>query len=166
MRGACYHRESRRICRRWRLKEGGRMMAEELRRNTGCRPAPPITRTDGVPHSSLPPRDSGLTRLGLLTVVMSRRSGRASGPVPANLAIAWEATAGGKLTSPVVAEGVVLAAAIDNYVLHAWDAGDGRSLWTYVTGGRIDSPPTIHRGTAIFGCRDGWVYCLRLADGQ
>ncbi|MEE8450458.1 MAG: PQQ-binding-like beta-propeller repeat protein, partial [Thermoguttaceae bacterium] len=32
--------------------------------------------------------------------------------------------------------------------------------------GRIDGPPTIQRGLCVFGCRDGWVYAVRLADGQ
>ena len=26
-------------------------------------------------------------------------------------------------------------------------------------------PPTFHRGRLYFGCTDGWVYCLRAADG-
>jgi len=34
-----------------------------------------------------------------------------------------------------------------------------------VAGGRIDSSPTVHGGTVLFGCADGWVYCLRAADG-
>jgi outer membrane protein assembly factor BamB len=35
-----------------------------------------------------------------------------------------------------------------------------------MVGGRVDSPPTIHRGTVLFGSADGWVYCLRLSDGD
>ena len=35
----------------------------------------------------------------------------------------------------------------------------------YTAGGRIDSPPTIYRGLAIFGCADGCVYCLTASDG-
>lgn len=96
----------------------------------------------------------------------SRRSGHTPGSVPANLAAAWEVKLGTKLSSPVVAEGTVLAAAIDDYTLHARAARDGRSLWTHTVGARIDSPPTVYDGTAIFGCRDGWVYCVRLDDGQ
>jgi len=30
---------------------------------------------------------------------------------------------------------------------------------------RIDSPPAIQRGLAMFGCADGQVYCLRATDG-
>ena len=30
----------------------------------------------------------------------------------------------------------------------------------------MDSPPTIYDGLCVFGCRDGWVYCLRADNGQ
>jgi len=95
-----------------------------------------------------------------------RRSGYTPGSVPESLVVAWKAEVRTKLSSPVVAEGKVLAAAVDDYTVHAWNADDGRSLWSYTTGGRIDSPPTLHNGTAIFGCRDGWVYCVHLDHGQ
>jgi outer membrane protein assembly factor BamB len=45
------------------------------------------------------------------------------------------------------------------------DAESGEVLWRYRTGGPVDSPPTVHEGLALFGCADGWVYCLRFADG-
>lgn len=96
----------------------------------------------------------------------SGRSGRSPVAVPPDLAIAWKVDLGSKPTSPVVAEGKLIAACVDDYSVHAWDAKDGKALWSYTAGGRIDSPPTVHKGTAIFGCRDGRVYCVRLADGQ
>ena len=96
----------------------------------------------------------------------NRRSGRTPVAVPADLAVAWEVDLGTKPTSPVVAEGKVLAAGVDEYTVHAWEAKDGKPLWSYTAGGRIDSPPTVFQGTALFGCRDGRVYCVRLADGQ
>jgi PQQ-like domain len=43
---------------------------------------------------------------------------------------------------------------------------NGESLWQYTTGGRIDSSPTLYDGLVIFGSTDGWVYCLRAADGR
>jgi outer membrane protein assembly factor BamB len=45
------------------------------------------------------------------------------------------------------------------------NALDGEQQWEYVAGSRIDSPPTYHRGTLLFGSADGWVYCVRVADG-
>jgi len=34
-----------------------------------------------------------------------------------------------------------------------------------VADGRIDSPPTIFKGLCVFGTQNGFVYCLRTADG-
>ncbi|KKM67039.1 hypothetical protein LCGC14_1475160 [marine sediment metagenome] len=48
----------------------------------------------------------------------------------------------------------------------ALDAADGKRLWSYTVGGRVDSPPTIYQGRVLFGSADGWVYCLRAADGK
>jgi outer membrane protein assembly factor BamB len=34
-----------------------------------------------------------------------------------------------------------------------------------MTGGRVDSPPTVWKGRVLFGSADGYVYCLRASDG-
>jgi hypothetical protein len=39
-------------------------------------------------------------------------------------------------------------------------------VWSFTAGGRIDSPPTIWQGCALFGSADGHVYCLNAGDGQ
>ena len=78
----------------------------------------------------------------------------------------WEANLGGKLSSVSAAEGKLFVAQIDAHTVHALSAADGRSVWAYTAGGRVDSPPTIWRGRALFGCADGWVYCLRCSDGE
>jgi len=94
------------------------------------------------------------------------RTGCAAGPAPAKLKPAWKtALPGGRITAPVVAEGLALVAAVDARTVHALDAETGRPRWSYVAAGRVDTPPTVWRGRAIFGCRGGWVYCLRLSDG-
>ena len=94
------------------------------------------------------------------------RSGRARCDIPANIKPAWQAQIGGKLSSPVIAEGKLLIAAVDAHAIHALDAVSGKSAWTFIAGGRVDSPPTIHKGRAVFGCADGYVYCLRVSDGE
>jgi len=93
------------------------------------------------------------------------RSGHTPSPVAPALRVAWRAEVGGRLTAPVVAEGKVFAASVDRHVVCAFDAASGLLAWKFIAGGRIDSPPTIYRGRALFGCRDGWVYCLRASDG-
>jgi len=94
------------------------------------------------------------------------RTGRTSAAVPAELNSLWRTGIGGRVTAPVVGGGILVAAAVDAHMIHALDAEGGRALWRYRAGGRIDSPPTIYEGKAIFGCADGNVYCLRLTDGK
>ncbi len=93
------------------------------------------------------------------------RSGATIASVPATLATAWERDLGGRLTAPTIADGKVFVAQTDRHSLHALDADTGRPLWRFVAGGRIDSPPTWFEGRLLFGCADGYVYCLRGEDG-
>ena len=94
------------------------------------------------------------------------RSGRTGVAVSAKLAAAWKADVGGKLSSVVVADGRLFVAEIDRHTVHALSAEAGEKLWSYTAGGRVDSPPTIYRGLALFGSADGYVYCLRASDGE
>ena len=64
------------------------------------------------------------------------------------------------ITPPVVAQGKLLVAEKDAHTIVALDVETGRRLWDFTAGGRIDSPPTVHGGRALFGCTDGWIYCL------
>jgi outer membrane protein assembly factor BamB len=101
------------------------------------------------------------------------RSGASQQFVPATLAKKWatsllsesEIDSQAKLSRLTVADGKVFVAKIDCHELHALDAETGEFLWQYTAGGRIDSPPTIYRDLAIFGCADGCVYCLSAANG-
>jgi len=94
------------------------------------------------------------------------RSGRTEATVPTRLQEAWKTDLGGRLTSVVVADGRLFVASVDTHTVHALDAQTGRKLWSYTAGGRVDSPPTIYQGTALFGSADGYVYCLRASDGE
>jgi len=93
------------------------------------------------------------------------RSGATSARVAPAVTQVWQTDIKGKLTSLVAAGGRVLVAAVDRHTLYALDADTGKQNWTFTAGGRIDSPPTLSRGLAIFGCRDGYVYALRASDG-
>jgi len=95
------------------------------------------------------------------------RSGSTKAAVkPTGLKQSWQTQLGGKLSSPVVAGGKLFVASVDTHTVHALDQGTGRSAWSFTAGGRVDSPPTIWKGRAIFGSADGCVYCLRASDGK
>ena len=93
-----------------------------------------------------------------------------SGSTPARLhpalKLAWQTQIGRRLTAPVVAGGLVVVASTDAHRVVGLDAADGRTRWRFTAGGRVDSPPTLYGGSVLFGCADGWVYCLRASDGQ
>ncbi|MCX7014773.1 MAG: PQQ-binding-like beta-propeller repeat protein [Candidatus Sumerlaeota bacterium] len=93
------------------------------------------------------------------------RSGGTAIPVSAQLKPAWEAKLGGKLSAVTIAGGKLFVASIDTHTVYALDENSGQVAWSYTTGGRVDSPPTLFEGRALFGSHDGYVYCLRAADG-
>jgi len=94
------------------------------------------------------------------------RSGSTSMKLAAQLTDAWSVRIGDRLSAPVAADGSIVVSAIDEHQVIALDAQTGHKKWTYTAGGRVDSPPTVYRGLVLFGCADGWIYCLRLSDGQ
>lgn len=93
------------------------------------------------------------------------RFGASRCAVSDNLAVAWEASLGGRLTPPVAADGRVYVAAKDRHTLYALEADDGKALWQFTANGPIDSPPTVAGKLVLFGSADGHVYCLRAEDG-
>jgi len=94
------------------------------------------------------------------------RSSSTQTTVSTELERAWQTELGGRLSGVVVAGAKLFVAQVDAHAVHALDATDGKALWSYTTGGRVDSPPTAYRGTVLFGSADGCVYCLRAGDGR
>ncbi len=94
------------------------------------------------------------------------RSGAAAVEVSPKLDRLWRTKIGGRLSTVTVAGGKLFVAAIDRHTVHALSADSGKMLWSYTAGGRVDSPPTIWNGLVLFGCADGWAYCLRARDGR
>ncbi len=95
-----------------------------------------------------------------------RRAGAVSGGLPGSPKLDWKAELGGAITPPVASDGRVYVAARDRYLIHALDAKSGDRLWTFAAGARIDSPPSVHRGRVVFGCGDGYLYCVAAKDGR
>ncbi len=94
------------------------------------------------------------------------RSGYARTDVPAGVGQAWKKDFGTKLSPPVVAGGKLFFSAVDAHTVYALDAASGREIWHFITGGRVNSPPTLYRGLALFGCADGCVYALDASSGE
>ncbi len=94
------------------------------------------------------------------------RHGVAAGPLSESYAAGWQTSIGGKLTQPAIAGGKVYVAAADQHSVIALNEQDGTVAWRFLAGGIVNSPPTVWAGRAIFGCNDGWVYCVAAASGE
>jgi hypothetical protein len=95
-----------------------------------------------------------------------RRSGSADTSVAATTRIRWSVDLSAPITPPVVARGKLLVAEKDEHTVRALDAAGGKTLWSFTANARVDSSPTVYGSLVFFGSTDGWVYCLKLEDGQ
>ncbi len=93
------------------------------------------------------------------------RHGATTAKVQPRLGESWRVKLGPGLTAPVVVAGRVYAAVSDSHTVCALDLATGKRAWSFTAGGRIDSAPTVYKGTVLFGSADGYVYCLRADDG-
>ena len=96
----------------------------------------------------------------------SMRTGSVKTQVPDDAAPLWRVTGGRKVSAPTVVAGRLFASLVDEHHVVCRDVQDGSKLWEFAAGARIDSPPTYHQGTVLFGSADGKVYCLRATDGE
>ncbi|MFI5381954.1 MAG: PQQ-binding-like beta-propeller repeat protein, partial [Tepidisphaerales bacterium] len=112
------------------------------------------------------------------------RSGATPSSIPGELKVLWTSAIGERPSGtiaedwrenyyirdpvgpPVVAGGMVYVTRPDAHQVIAMDAQTGNTRWTFTANGRVDTAPTIHRGLCLFGCKSGWVYCLRADDGR
>ena len=72
----------------------------------------------------------------------------------------------GPISAPVISGGRVYIARPDSHEVIALSAAGGKEEWRYTARGRVDTPPTIHRGLVLFGCHSGYVYALRADSGE
>ena len=90
-----------------------------------------------------------------------------SGSTPSKIGGAWEPVWSAKLSGApsaiTVAGGVVFVAVPERHEIVA--VAQGAIRWRFTAGARVDSPPTLVGGRVVFGCADGWVYCLEAASG-
>ncbi|MFZ5829172.1 MAG: PQQ-binding-like beta-propeller repeat protein, partial [Planctomycetota bacterium] len=93
------------------------------------------------------------------------RSGRAKTALTAQFRVEWQEPLEGKASPPVIADGQLYVALIDQHAVCCIDAATGERRWMFTAGGRVDSPPTVWRDRVLFGSTDGYVYCVRASDG-
>lgn len=73
---------------------------------------------------------------------------------------------GDPATQATIAEGRVFVSLTHAQQVVALEEKSGDTAWTFYTPCRVEAPPTIHQGLCLFGCNDGWVYCLRTDNGK
>ena len=95
----------------------------------------------------------------------SQMTGVGTTKVGTNLKQKWQTKLAGKLTQPIVVDGKLFVASIEAQTVHALSSETGKALWSYTVDGRVDSPPTHHKGVVYFGSANGWLYAVRAADG-
>ena len=128
--------------------------------DTRLQRGPAYGKVAGSPHGAAGPQDWPAFRHDSL------RTGSVKTDVPADAAPLWRVTLGRKVSPPTIVAGRLFAALVDEHHVVCVDARDGVKQWEFAAGGRIDSPPTYHRGTVLFGSADGKVYCVRASDGE
>jgi eukaryotic-like serine/threonine-protein kinase len=68
-------------------------------------------------------------------------------------------------TAPAVDDRYVYIGCRDKS-LHAIKRADGTRVWTFKTGGRVESSPIAFNDAIVFGSSDGRLYAVRPADGS
>jgi len=72
----------------------------------------------------------------------------------------------GPLSPPTIANGLAYLARPDAHEVVAVDTASGKVAWRFTARGRVDTPPTIHNGLALFGDHAGYVHALRADNGK
>lgn len=72
----------------------------------------------------------------------------------------------GPLSAPTISNGMAFVTRPNAHELVAIDTSSGEVRWRFTAGGRLDTPPAIHRGLCLFGSAAGWVYALRADTGE
>jgi outer membrane protein assembly factor BamB len=94
------------------------------------------------------------------------RSGVTASAYAGQLKTVWQSSLPSRPTAPIIVGDRVFIAAGDAHTLYALSRTSGQIEWSFVTEGRIDSPPTYCEGLLLLGCRNGWVYAIRASDGE
>ncbi|HOX05554.1 MAG TPA: PQQ-binding-like beta-propeller repeat protein [Planctomycetota bacterium] len=95
-----------------------------------------------------------------------QRSSGIGADIGSELKKKWETPVGGAgLTQATAAYGMVFLADGEGQRVVALDAENGAIKWSFPAGGRVDYPPTLHRGMCLVGTSAGWVWGLDAKTG-
>jgi outer membrane protein assembly factor BamB len=72
----------------------------------------------------------------------------------------------GLVSPPSISNGLAYVTRPDAHEVIALKADTGEVAWRFTARGRVDTPPTIHRGLCLFGDHAGYVHALRADTGE
>lgn len=87
-------------------------------------------------------------------------------PMPAWPDRQWQKMTFDFCCQPVVAGGMLYYGSSADCHVHALDAGTGKGRWSFCTDGPVRFAPAAWRDRLFVASDDGYLYCLRAADGR
>jgi len=78
----------------------------------------------------------------------------------------WRSYLNSRLTAAVIAGELAIVGDIDQNEIVALDVKDGGVKWRFMTGGRVDSAPTVYKGICFVGDHTGYVYAIKIKNGE
>jgi len=94
------------------------------------------------------------------------RTGSRSATINHTLSFKWKRSFMGTLSSVTAAGTMTFVSDKESRHVHALDIANGKTVWSFYAGARVDSPPTYSAGLVVFGAADGFVYCLNATNGE
>lgn len=71
-----------------------------------------------------------------------------------------------RILEPIIADGRLILGFNDTDQVSAFDLQTGQKLWTCFAEGPVRFPPVAWNERVYFSSDDGWLYCVKLEDGQ
>ena len=78
----------------------------------------------------------------------------------------WRSYLNSRLTAAVVSGELAIVGDIDHNEIIAVNVKDGSVRWRFLTGGRVDSAPTLYEGLCLVGDHTGHVYAITIGSGE
>ncbi|MDP6544920.1 MAG: PQQ-binding-like beta-propeller repeat protein [Phycisphaerae bacterium] len=96
----------------------------------------------------------------------SRSSRRSTGAQVGTVKRDWLSYLNTRLTAPVVSESTAIVGDVDRNEIIAVNLKTGRVVWRYMTGGRMDTAATLHKGICLVGDHTGYVHAVKINTGK